>query len=356
MSGRLNPSPATVAGKLRIREFAGDGAPEPARQEITTADRAATTGVRRRGILDDFLARSALLVMIYAVVNVVYQQSYLNYLGFRVGLWPIATALPLLTDFLIAFYAFMIWLFLARFPNRWFDTVAELFNLGTWRDRETWLFRGLSLFLAYLVFRFTSSYDIISRRLTSPTQREMLFPAQELFSQLSALVVFGLFCLAFLLGVGYYRYIRSLGIRQATPTRRWHARLFLNGMLPGGLLILMATVFLIFPSWYGRQRARLDVRRLAEEDLQVVSNLALVGDPVCHMPQPLPGSPTSGAVQAPTQRLHFLGRLQDLYLLLVVEKQAPSSTPGDTVPAFYPCLVSASSLRSVELGNPDLHP
>lgn len=157
MSGRLNPLPATVAGKLRIREFAGDEAPQPAGQEITTADRAATTGVRRRGILDDFLARSALLVMIYAVVNVVYQQSYLNYLGFRVGLWPIATALPLLTDFLIAFYASMIWLFLARFPNRWFDTVAELFNLGTWRDRETWLFRGLSLFLAYLVFRFTSS-------------------------------------------------------------------------------------------------------------------------------------------------------------------------------------------------------
>ena len=346
---RFSVHQATLIENPQTGRLSENQAPQPTNPQSAVADRAATSGRHRRGVLDDFLARSALLVVIYAVINVVYQQSYLNYLGFRVGLWPVATALPLLTDFLVAFSAFMIWVFLSRFPDRWFDTVAELFNLGTWRDRDTWLFRGLSLFLAYLAFRLVSSYDIFSRDLTSPTQRDMLFPAQELFSRTSAVVVFGLLCLAFAAEVVYYRYIRSLGIRQATQRHRLYARLFLNGMLPGGVLVLMATAFLIFPSWYGQRRARADVRRLARENLQVVSNLAIEGDLACHVPEPLPGSSPSRATQQPKPRVHFLGRLQDFYLLLVVEELPAAGGATDSVPRFYPCLVSASNLHSIEL-------
>jgi len=96
------------------------------------------------------------------------------------------------------------WVFLTRLPDRWFNTVAELFNRGTWRDRETWVVRTLSLFVPYFLFYAIGIYDNITRQgFVRPFHRERLFPTQELFSQPVALMAFGGLCLAFGAGVMY---------------------------------------------------------------------------------------------------------------------------------------------------------
>jgi len=315
---------------------------ELAEQERTPARAVATSDARRRGILEDLLARSALLVIIYAVINVVYQQSYLNYLGFHVGLWPVATVLPLLTDFLVAFYAFILWVFLTRMPDRWFNAVAELFNLGTWRDWHAWLFRGVSICAVYLFLLFVSALDILRQKRTPLFWRDVLFPTQELFNQTWVLALFGLLSLTFMAILWYYRQIRRLGIRQVTPARRSQARMFLNGILPGGMLVLMAIAFLVAPSWYGRQRAVADLQKLARQGLQVVSDARLADSSSCRMSALL-----SGGAQR-RMRVHFVGQLQNLLLFLEVQR-LPPDTDLRTVPQFYPCLVSPSNVRSVEL-------
>jgi hypothetical protein len=305
--------------------------------------------VRRRGVLGSLLARSALLAFIYAALNVIYQQSYLSYLGFCVGLWPVATALPLLTDVLIAAYAFMIWVILTRVPDRWFDTAAEIFNLATWRDGKTILYRLVSLATAYCVFIGLNLANILRSGVTSTSICRRLFPTLEMFGQTATFWVSLVLTIVFLAGVWYYWRVRKMGIHQATPARRRRTAVLLNGAFPGGLVLGLAFVFLVVPSWYGRSRAQTDLERLVTENRQKAEHVLFddhSGD-LCEEAATLAEQAAPEVKTLETSK-HFIGRMQDLYLFIVLVRPEKGSGSVDEVVGFYPCLVSTSSLHGIE--------
>ena len=313
---------------------------EHLKEHLTVTSSARGEHHRPRHILDELLARITLLFLIYAVVNVSYQQAYLQYLGFRVGLWQITLTPPLAIDVVVGGYVVVLWLFIIWLPRRWFDTLAGLFSLGTWRDKETWMMR-ISGFLFPFLLLLISVLWLLKDQLKEDPLTPMYFatlPALEFASWYPVTGLFTGLLVVFVLFSLRYRHIRRLGIWQTLPSYRAQMYFFLNVVLPGGILVSMATLFLIWPAFYGRERARWDIWHMANDGIQRV--LAADNLPLCQRDL------TSTAENDRFVSLHLVGHLNNTYVFLRVERPTSSSASRSGELTFDVCV--EDMLKAVE--------
>lgn len=113
-----------------------------------------------RGVLDSFLQRAALFTAIYLLVGNVFQQSYLRSLGLRVGLIDPSHLLPSFTDIYVLAYVTLVWGVASRYPDRWYNHVAEMLNLSTWRNPGDFISRGFGVLMVWLLFLLTNYWEI----------------------------------------------------------------------------------------------------------------------------------------------------------------------------------------------------
>jgi Na+-transporting methylmalonyl-CoA/oxaloacetate decarboxylase gamma subunit/nitrate reductase NapE component len=304
------------------------------------------SGGRQRGLLDQFLARSALLASIYLVVNVLHQQAYLDYLGLRIGLWPIASALPLLSNFFVGLYSFIIWAIITRLPDTWFNHLAEITNLATWRNSETWSLRIGGLTVVFLLL-ISSNILFLSTVGGQPLSAwNIVWPTGEYFAWVGTAVIFS-FIFALICAVSMISYIkiRDQGLHQLVPKKRRSMRFLINSSLPACLLLMLITVFLVIPSWYGAKRAQNDIRRLAEYEYQLVRRLELQ-HPSCDLHVIKISDHYVWTQVSSDPKIQYLGRLLNMHLFLKVSELKIGQEPHLQ---FSPCLINDSNLISLEI-------
>lgn len=303
-----------------------------------------------RGILDDFIARSALLAGLYFFVGNVFQQTYLRTFGVRVGLVEIGHLVPKFSDPIIVIYAFALWTVLTRLPDRWYNHIAELANPTTWRGRSDFLLRLLGSSVTYLLFLIANSFEIYALRYTPSSILEYVLPTSSFFSRLPTLVWCFMLCLA-LLGV-YYRYtqVRRHQLDEIWRQRRRFMWVTFQSVLPIVLIHGLITFGFVVPSNYGVFKAELDIKRMKGTDLVRVEELVM-SSPTC-----IPATPISSATSpdvsyycykfTPTvvDEVHYLGSFANNELLVVFPLNRPMS--------LELCIVSRTIVQSIRLARP----
>jgi hypothetical protein len=124
----------------------------------------------QREIFKNFAERVALLAAIYFWVNLIYQHSYLASLGFEFGFFSIVASLPIVSNFLVAGWAFIIWGFVSEIQNSSYQQFIGLFNLSTWRQKNVLILRmSVVLFIiGYYVLAQLVYLGVGEKRLGAP--------------------------------------------------------------------------------------------------------------------------------------------------------------------------------------------
>ena len=301
---------------------------------------------RRRGLLDQFLSRSALLVAIYLFLNTTFQQAYLGYLGLHVGLWSIASSLPLLSDFMVGFFAFALWAVLTRIPDTWFNMLAELANPATWRERETQYYRMMSGALITAIFVVSNGLYMRARQGAFQFNPAILLPTPEFFSWLGTLIIYGILSGIGCVGILYYLKLRHQGHRQFNPVIRRRMRILINIVLPSTFIIGSMTIFVVLPSTYGVFLAKRDINRMLQNDYQKVESLVFVA-PVCDLAMEYTDSYYIWKPQGKKYSIQYLGELSDMHLFSLVDTSLSTNRSKPIV--FRPCMVNSRNVISVQL-------
>ena len=164
---------------------------------------------RVRGVLDSFLQRAALFTAIYLLVGNVFQQSYLRSLGLRVGLIDPSHLLPSFTDIYVLAYVTLVWGVASRYPDRWYNHVAEMLNLSTWRNPGDFISRGFGVLMVWLLFLLTNYWEIWMVGQPFVPSFENLVPSAAFFARRETVAVLLGFGLVVAIVYWLYGWIRS---------------------------------------------------------------------------------------------------------------------------------------------------
>jgi hypothetical protein len=315
-----------------------------------------------RGILDDFLAKTALLTGLYFAATFVFQQAYLHELGVHVKLLEIGFTGSRLTDPFIIGYTFALWAILTRMPNRWYNHIAELANPVTWRNPRDLRLRAIAICLAIWLIIGPGVVELawealVIKKDSHHTILDFLLPSLAYFSKPYMLPwCIGLGLVLFLAGCKYIQ-VRRSGLDEIQRRNRKLIWVTFQVFVPIALVYSLATFWFVLPANYGAYNARRDIREAQDDGLGKVEQIVL-SSPTCIPANKRIQSATSlenlyvfedaanfAGVVTPTESVHYLGQYADTELFIVVSTTAPM-TSGNTIDA---CLLSADVIKSIHL-------
>lgn len=216
---------------------------------------------RPRAILEDFLQKAVLLTGVYLVITSVFNQSYLRYLGLRVGLLDIGQAISSQVDIVMVLYPLILWAVLVRIPDRWYQHLAELVTETSWRRLPDVYLRFISLFVVWGVFQVGVYLDLVIFRTKPSSKFEYFVPTTSFLSSptnFALAVVVGLICFA---AYHYHLRWRDAGLTQLRNFNRIYLGAIYHIGIPFVLCYSVVILGLTVPAVYGSFKARLDIFR-----------------------------------------------------------------------------------------------
>lgn len=246
-----------------------------------------SSSVQNRWLIESFASRAALLGFIYLCVNIIYQLGYLSELGIEFGFFAILKSLPVLENFLIAAYAFLVWGFLVEMSESTYDQFFAFFKSKSWRDnkiRETRIMLMIALCILYGSLQFwyqtRSEWDIDyfiswSKYLKPQVFLAMIQPTWDFLTWPYTVLVVVLLILYFVYSNGLYRSYRRNGINQLMQSTRRKMEFHINAVTPAGMIIVCIFFLLIIPGELGRLTAGQTIRRVQGTETQRIVRIEL---------------------------------------------------------------------------------
>ena len=241
-------------------------------------------------LVESFASRAGLLAIIYLCVNVVYQEGYLYKLGFEFGFFSITKTLPIFDNFLVAFYAFVIWGVLISTASSTYDQFFSLFNMKAWRDTSVASHRVIAIvFVAVFYFMLHNIYlqkDYWSgEKLYDPAQGtggsgpdlilRLLWPTWgfvtwggSLLAVIFVLAIFGYSNLR-------YRMIRGGGLNQLIGNNINRMMFHLDIISPAGMLLGALFLLIMVPASYGKAMADISLGKIRSGHQQEIALIEL---------------------------------------------------------------------------------
>ncbi len=297
----------------------------------TTEERA-----RVRGVLDSFLQRAALFTAIYLLVGNVFQQSYLRSLGLRVGLIDPSHLLPSFTDIYVLAYVTLVWGVASRFPDRWYNHVAEVLNLSTWRNPSDFISRGVGLLAVYLLFLLTNIGEILWSKEPVEFSFENLVPSVAFFSRPETALVLLVFGVLIAIVYGMYSKVRSSELEMLYKPNSNFMWVVLQVGLPVFLLYMICTFGISVPASYGAYKADLDLERMRGQPIQRITYIKGSGV-LCFN-----NSDTYQYTAGTFPEAHFMGQFGARSMFVIFNNTGPNNV----------CLIDDRHIEFMQLADP----